>query len=96
MGFRVRIPSRAEAVAPFKSKEAFINFVQVTDKDAAEGRLGTSRWSNKDLDPTAPEERSWTWYVEKNIGPAQFRKENKTHSRTGTICHYTGSPTSLV
>ncbi|KUI65488.1 Allantoin permease [Cytospora mali] len=59
----VRLPSRAAVTAPFSSKAAFIDFIK--SPEAPEGHVGMgrgSRWSNRDLDPTPPSERTWTWY----------------------------------
>lgn len=56
-----QIPNRAAIVAPFASKEAFVKFIQVSEDDEKETSFGTSRWSNKDLEPTPKASRSWTW-----------------------------------
>ncbi|KAF5591189.1 uracil permease [Fusarium pseudoanthophilum] len=58
----VNIPSRSELTAPFRSKEAFVNFVKTSDTADGQMRVGNERWSNKDLEPTPPEHRNWTWY----------------------------------
>jgi len=57
----VNIPSRSELTAPFRSKEAFVNFVKTSDTADGQMRVGNERWSNKDLEPTPPEHRNWTW-----------------------------------
>ncbi|KAH8909658.1 NCS1 nucleoside transporter [Coniochaeta sp. PMI_546] len=59
----VHIPSRASLTAPFQSRQAFVEFITVpnhVDKDGV--TIGDPRWSNKDLAPTPPEQRTWTWY----------------------------------
>ncbi|KAF4448988.1 putative uracil permease [Fusarium austroafricanum] len=58
----VNLPSRSELIAPFRSKEAFVNFVKTSETTDGQTQVGNSRWSNKDLEPTPPEHRNWTWY----------------------------------
>ncbi|KAL4746366.1 hypothetical protein BDW72DRAFT_210510 [Aspergillus terricola var. indicus] len=44
---------------------ALRRFIQCIETDPAPKNhqsLGKGRWSNKDLEPTYPEERTWTWY----------------------------------
>jgi hypothetical protein len=57
----VNFPSRSELAAPFRSKEAFVNFVKSPESTGGHTRVGSERWSNKDLEPTPPEHRNWTW-----------------------------------
>ncbi|KAL9563786.1 hypothetical protein ACKAV7_012175 [Fusarium commune] len=52
----------SELTAPFQSKEAFVNFVRTSETADGQTRVGNERWSNKDLEPTPPEHRNWTWY----------------------------------
>ncbi|KAI6777418.1 hypothetical protein HG530_001363 [Fusarium avenaceum] len=58
----VNLPSRSELAAPFRSKEAFVNFVKAPESADGHTRVGSERWSNKDLEPTPLEHRNWTWY----------------------------------
>ncbi|ROV99099.1 hypothetical protein VMCG_06603 [Cytospora schulzeri] len=59
----VRLPSRAAVQAPFSSKEAFIDFLKAPPAPDGKPGLGSgTKWSNRDLEPTPPEERTWTWY----------------------------------
>ncbi|KAL1870812.1 hypothetical protein VTK73DRAFT_2404 [Phialemonium thermophilum] len=59
---RLSLPTREEIRAPFQSKEAFIEFIKAPETVEGHVSVGDSRWSNRDLEPTAPEHRSWTWY----------------------------------
>jgi NCS1 family nucleobase:cation symporter-1 len=59
----VQFPSRASLTAPFQSRQAFVEFITVPDHVNKDGvTIGDRRWSNKDLAPTPPEQRTWTWY----------------------------------
>ncbi|KFA50073.1 hypothetical protein S40293_08597 [Stachybotrys chartarum IBT 40293] len=58
----VRLPSRKELMAPFQSREAFIDFIKAPQTVNGHNQVGNSKWSNKDLEPTPPEHRTWTWY----------------------------------
>lgn len=59
----VQFPSRARLTAPFQSRQAFVDFITVPDHVDKNGEtIGDPRWSNKDLAPTPPEQRTWTWY----------------------------------
>ncbi|KAL4792647.1 permease for cytosine/purines, uracil, thiamine, allantoin-domain-containing protein, partial [Aspergillus venezuelensis] len=40
----------------------FINFIQTDEAPENHQALGKGRFSNRDLEPTYPEERTWTWY----------------------------------
>lgn len=58
-----RFPSKAAISAPFQSKEAFIDFIKAPEAPEGEASVGgRSRWTNKDLEPTPPSQRTWTWY----------------------------------
>lgn len=61
---RVMLLSKAVLSAPFQSKEAFFNFVQAASHpENGDGHTSSSsRWTNKDLAPTPPSQRTWTWY----------------------------------
>ncbi|GAB7359104.1 hypothetical protein MBLNU230_g5175t1 [Neophaeotheca triangularis] len=57
-----RMPDTAALKAPFQSRSAFVDFLR-TPQEPEGGRpmVGNSTWSNKDLEPTGPEGRTWTW-----------------------------------
>ncbi|KAF6825197.1 NCS1 allantoin transporter (NCS1 nucleoside transporter) [Colletotrichum plurivorum] len=59
---RFSMPSRAEMAAPFQSGETFKDWIKAPEAPEGQTRIGDSRWSNKDLEPTPPEQRTWTWY----------------------------------
>lgn len=55
----VRLPNKAT----FASKSALITYLEApTAPDSHVGIGGGTRWSNKDLAPTPPEQRTWTWF----------------------------------
>jgi NCS1 family nucleobase:cation symporter-1 len=56
------LPTRHGMTAPFRSKEAFLDFVKAPQGNEGHGTVGDPRWSNKDLEPTPEEHRTWTWY----------------------------------
>lgn len=59
----VHLPSRATVTAPFASKDAFIDFLKAPSAPDGQPGIGSgTKWSNRDLEPTPPEERTWTWY----------------------------------
>jgi hypothetical protein len=58
---RFTLPSKAEIAAPFRSKEAFKRFVKSPEGNEGHATIGDARWSNKDLEPTPVEHRTWTW-----------------------------------
>jgi len=58
---RFTLPSKAELAAPFQSKEAFKQFVKSPEGNEGHATIGDARWSNKDLEPTPEEHRTWTW-----------------------------------
>ncbi|KAI6778562.1 uncharacterized protein J7T54_003312 [Emericellopsis cladophorae] len=62
MARRTRIPTRAELTAPFQSKAAFVDFVKAPVDNEGHVTVGDPKWSNKDLEPTPPEHRTWTWF----------------------------------
>ncbi|KAK8855835.1 hypothetical protein PGQ11_011747 [Apiospora arundinis] len=53
-------PKRHAISAPFQSAEVFRDFIRAPK--AVDGRetIGNEKWSNRDLEPTPPEERTWT------------------------------------
>lgn len=54
----VRLPTKAT----FSSKAALVAYLE--SPEAPDGHVGLgagTRWSNRDLAPTPPEERTWTW-----------------------------------
>lgn len=57
-----KLPSKAGLAAPFRSKEAFIDFVKTPEGNEGHTTIGDAKWSNKDLEPTPVEHRNWTWY----------------------------------
>ncbi|KAH4059738.1 hypothetical protein HBI23_032820 [Parastagonospora nodorum] len=54
--------SRHRMTAPFQSKDAFLNFVKAPQGNEGHATIGDTKWSNKDLEPTPEEHRTWTWY----------------------------------
>lgn len=58
-----RLPTREQLKAPFESKEAFIDYIRAPQSVEGHNTVGDSRWSNKDLEPTPLEHRTWTWCV---------------------------------
>ncbi|ORY01751.1 NCS1 nucleoside transporter [Clohesyomyces aquaticus] len=48
--------------AKCESKEEFFEFLKTRDSRSQIATLGDPRLSNKDLDPTPPGDRTWTWY----------------------------------
>lgn len=59
---RFRMPTKGEMAAPFQSKDAFVEWIKAPEAHEGRTQVGDSRWSNKDLEPTPPEQRTWTWY----------------------------------
>ncbi|KAM0327153.1 hypothetical protein ACHAQA_006284 [Verticillium albo-atrum] len=59
---RLRLPTRQQVTAPFQSKEAFVDFLRTPESLEGHTAIGDARWSNKDLEPTPLEHRTWTWY----------------------------------
>ncbi|KAH7131795.1 NCS1 nucleoside transporter [Dendryphion nanum] len=55
-------PTASSIAAPFRSKEAFLDALKTTPEGGEHLTVGNAKWSNKDLEPTPPEERTWTWY----------------------------------
>lgn len=58
---RLSLPSKANLTAPFRSKQAFVDFVKSPKGNVGHATIGDARWSNKDLEPTPVEHRTWTW-----------------------------------
>ncbi|KAK1541009.1 NCS1 nucleoside transporter [Colletotrichum paranaense] len=59
---RFRIPTKGGIAAPFQSKDAFVEWIKAPEVHEGRTQVGDSGWSNKDLEPTPPEQRTWTWY----------------------------------
>ena len=47
----------------FQSKEAFLEYIEAPRAPDEREAIGKGRWSNRDLEPTPPAERNWSWYV---------------------------------
>jgi NCS1 family nucleobase:cation symporter-1 len=58
---KLSLPSKTDLAAPFRSKQAFIEFVKPAEGNDGHAAIGDARWSNKDLEPTPVEHRTWTW-----------------------------------
>ena len=62
MGRMPRFPTGSEVAAPFQSKQAFLDFIRAPQEPVGgEAVVGNSTWSNKDLEPSSIEQRTWTW-----------------------------------
>ncbi|KAM0269866.1 hypothetical protein ACHAQH_009617 [Verticillium albo-atrum] len=59
---RLRIPTQQQFTAPFQSRAAFVDFLRTPEGIHGHATIGDARWSNKDLEPTPLEHRTWTWY----------------------------------
>ncbi|KAI1675228.1 allantoin [Pyrenophora tritici-repentis] len=59
---KVQLPTRQQVTAPFQSKAAFVNFIRSPQGNDGQAPIGDERWSNKDLEPTPVEQRTWTWF----------------------------------
>jgi len=53
--------TRARLAGPWQSKQAFIEFVRAPQGNEGQKTIGDAKWSNKDLEPTPEEHRTWTW-----------------------------------
>ena len=60
---KVMILSKQALVAPFESREVFVEFVKAPQGNEGQNTIGDPRWSNKDLEPTPESQRTWTWQV---------------------------------
>ncbi|TLD11584.1 hypothetical protein PspLS_11542 [Pyricularia sp. CBS 133598] len=60
---RITTPSLTAVKAPFQSKETFVSWLEAP-VGTEDGRppIGDPGWSNMDLEPTPPEQRTWTWF----------------------------------
>ncbi|EMC93885.1 hypothetical protein BAUCODRAFT_93813 [Baudoinia panamericana UAMH 10762] len=57
------MPTMEGLKASFRSRDAFVEFLRAPQEAVgSEGMVGNSKWSNKDLEPTAVEQRTWSWY----------------------------------
>jgi NCS1 family nucleobase:cation symporter-1 len=52
---------KQQLAAAFKSKEAFVEFARAPQGKEGQTVIGDARWSNKDLEPTPENDRTWTW-----------------------------------
>ncbi|EUC29717.1 hypothetical protein COCCADRAFT_39964 [Bipolaris zeicola 26-R-13] len=59
---KFEMPTKRRMAAPFQSKEAFVGFLRAPRVNDGHVPIGDERWSNKDLEPTPVEQRTWTWY----------------------------------
>ncbi|KAH9894668.1 amidase signature domain-containing protein [Xylariomycetidae sp. FL2044] len=58
-----RLPGPGGAIAaPFRSPQAFREFCRAPATVEGQAMIGNPKWSNRDLEPTHPEERTWNWY----------------------------------
>jgi nucleobase:cation symporter-1, NCS1 family len=76
---KLRIPTREQLTAPFQSKEAFVDFIKAPEEIDGHASVGDPKWSNKDLEPTPPEHRTWTWYASCSLVIRLGRKQYLTH-----------------
>jgi NCS1 family nucleobase:cation symporter-1 len=58
---KLNMPSKHGMAVPFQSKEAFVDFLRAPQGNEGHATVGDTRWSNKDLEPTPEEHRTWTW-----------------------------------
>lgn len=56
------MPTKRQMTAPFQSKDAFVDFLRAPRVNDGHVAIGDEKWSNKDLEPTPVEQRTWTWY----------------------------------
>ncbi|KAK8111493.1 uncharacterized protein PG998_007950 [Apiospora kogelbergensis] len=56
----VRFPDKHAIVAPFQSAEALRDFLRAPKTVDGRGQIGNENWTNRDLEPTHVEERTWT------------------------------------
>lgn len=59
---RFELPTRRQMTAPFQSRAAFVDFIKSPHSNDGHVPIGDERWSNKDLEPTPVEQRTWTWF----------------------------------
>lgn len=55
------LPTKSQITGAFASKAAFKEAIAVPEAPAGQVTVGHGRWSNRDLEPTPPEERKWHW-----------------------------------
>lgn len=58
---RLFIPSKQQLSAPFQSKDTFVEFARAPQGKDGQTIIGDAKWSNKDLEPTPEDDRTWTW-----------------------------------
>ena len=87
---RTERPTRAGLAASLQSKEAFVEYLQAPQGNDNHTAIGDSKWSNKDLQPTSVEDRTWTWYVVRNF------VQTSADYDIGTTCLFTGSLTNFL
>ncbi|KAJ5058740.1 amidase signature domain-containing protein [Bipolaris maydis] len=59
---KFEMPTKRQMTAPFQSKDAFVDFLRAPRVNDGHVAIGDEKWSNKDLEPTPVEQRTWTWY----------------------------------
>ncbi|KAJ4318094.1 hypothetical protein N0V94_004619 [Neodidymelliopsis sp. IMI 364377] len=59
---KLELPSKQELTATFQSKKAFVDCIKAPQGNDGHTTIGDARWSNKDLEPTPEDQRTWTWY----------------------------------
>jgi NCS1 family nucleobase:cation symporter-1 len=59
---KFEMPTRQRISAPFQSKATFVNFLRAPQGNEGRPAIGDEKWSNKDLEPTPVEQRTWTWF----------------------------------
>ncbi|PIA94993.1 putative permease [Cercospora beticola] len=59
---KLKLPTKTDITAPFQSKHAFVQFLRAPQGNEGHATVGDAKWSNKDLEPTPVEQRTWTWY----------------------------------
>jgi len=57
------VSRKTQLAAAFQSPQAFREFIRAPNSADENGYVvGNSRWSNKDLEPSSPRQRTYTWY----------------------------------
>jgi NCS1 family nucleobase:cation symporter-1 len=57
------LPNFSKVTAAFRSKDAFLEAIKTPEAPSDRPTVGKGHWTNRDLEPTPPEERNWAWYV---------------------------------
>jgi NCS1 family nucleobase:cation symporter-1 len=58
---KLNVPTKQQLSEAFRSKGAFIDFARAPQGREGQAIIGDERWSNKDLEPTPEDDRTWTW-----------------------------------